>query len=102
MARRAGPIGQLSQVPLETPSIRAELARHGIGSMADLRLHRIADLSMLKPLLSTYAVPANSDYFPFLDNHAVKARFLKKSAKNFVRLPLGSVPMMALLDSKAM
>ena len=101
MARRAGPIGQLSQVPLETPSIRAELARHGIGSMADLRLHRIADLSMLKPLLSTYAVPANSDYFPFLDNHAVKARFLKKSAKNFVRLPLGSVPMLALLDSKA-
>ncbi|MEE2785889.1 MAG: hypothetical protein VX589_01020, partial [Myxococcota bacterium] len=98
LARRDGPVGPLSEAPLRVSEIRDELARHGILGMADLRLHRIADLPTLEPLLKTFNVPANSDYFPYLDNHAVKARFLQKSAKNFVRLTLGTVPLMSFLS----
>ena len=55
-------------------------------------------MTTLKPLIDSYDVPANSDYFPFLDTHAVKARFLQKSAKDIVHLTVGSVPILDFLD----
>jgi hypothetical protein len=35
--------------------------------------------------LSRSAVPANSDYYPYVDLHAVRARFKREQAASFGR-----------------
>jgi spermidine synthase len=46
-------------------------------------------------------VPANSDYFPFVDQNAARARILKRSAIELNQLHLLPVPLFDLLEGKA-
>jgi len=48
----------------------------------------------------TYGVPANSDFYPYLDLHAAKHRFLHHSAEELTGLLAYSVPVVALLEGR--
>ena len=48
----------------------------------------------------TYGVPGNSDFYPYLDLHAAKYRFLRGSAEELTGLLAYSVPVVALLEGR--
>ena len=50
---------------LESPQLRAELARVGVQSVADIQTRKIGDNLTIGPLLQTMTVPPNSDFFPY-------------------------------------
>ena len=79
------------------PALASELKRLGIGSPADLELRRMGRKTLLQPLFATAPVPANSDYFPFLDISAAKSRFLQKNAIELTELAAAPVPALEML-----
>jgi spermidine synthase len=83
------------------PLMRAELARVGISSIADIRQRRIGDQRTLGPLLAAYPVPTNSDFFPFVDLNASRLRFMRRSAIELPSLLVAPVPVVDLLDPQA-
>lgn len=79
----AGDRGSLSLKRLERiaiPELIPDLNRIGVNSIDDIRIRLIGNRATLLPLLTLSDVPANSDYFPYVDQFAAKARFLGKSA----------------------
>ena len=75
----------------------AELRRVGVENASVLELHRIGSKKTLDPLFASYPVPANSDYFPFVDLTAPKMRFLRRNAESLSELNLLPLPLMELL-----
>jgi spermidine synthase len=68
------------------PGLRAELARVGIENVADIAGRLITTKSMLAPFLEASPTPANSDFFPFVDQHAERARFVDADAADIFDL----------------
>jgi hypothetical protein len=71
-----------------------------VNSIRDLEARRIGGKRALAPMFASYGVPANSDYYPFLDLHAAKYRFLHQSADELTGLLTYSVPVVEILGGK--
>jgi predicted membrane-bound spermidine synthase len=82
------------------PGVARELHRVGLHALDDLRIRRIGGKAALAPLFASYGVPPNSDYYPYLDLHAAKYRFLQQSASELTGLGLASVPTVAMLEHR--
>ena len=80
-------------------AVLPELARLGM-QRGDLPRLRIGSRSLLQPLLDSYAVTANSDYFPVLDLNAVRTRFLQKDARDLFRLQNSPLPLLEMLSAE--
>ena len=81
------------------PGMRAELTRVGVESLDDLRERRLGQAGTLGPLFAATPIPANSDYFPFVDANAARLRFTQREASELVRLSVLPVPMIEMLAS---
>jgi spermidine synthase len=85
-------IASATPIPLPTnnafrvPEIKALLKRTGLHSIDDLLFCRIASKDLFDSLLLHYKTPTNSDYHPYLDQRAVKARFFKKNISDLGEL----------------
>jgi hypothetical protein len=55
----------------------------------------------LDPLFAMSRIPTNSDYFPVVDQHAAKARFLKQQSMELGELGRDFVPIVRLIDGEA-
>lgn len=97
----AGPPRVLAQ-PLadvfQEEGLRRELNAVELRAIGDLELRRIGGRRVLHPLFLSYAVPANSDYRPYLDLNAARARFLESEATELLELGGAHAPLLALLD----
>ncbi|HMH19459.1 MAG TPA: hypothetical protein VK572_15085 [Burkholderiales bacterium] len=82
------------------PGVARELRRVHVNTIRDIEVRRIGGKSSLGPLFLSYGVPANSDYYPYLDLHAAKDRFLQQSADELTGLLAYSVPVVALLEGR--
>ena len=82
------------------PGVGRELRRVEVDSVRDLEARRIGGKRALAPMFASYGVPANSDYYPYLDLHAAKYRFLHQSADELTGLLSYSVPVVELLGGK--
>jgi predicted membrane-bound spermidine synthase len=82
---------------LRSPLLRSELQRVGIGSAADFQSRKIGDNRTLGPVLEAFPVPANSDFYPFVDLHAARSRYLKENAKELPALTLLPIPFLELV-----
>ena len=78
--------------------VRRELNAVEVRSIGDLELRRIGGRRLLHPLFLSYAVPANSDYRPYLDLNAARARFLESEATEVLDLGGIHAPLLALID----
>ena len=85
IARSAGPVPELDPSVLNAVGLSQELKRVGIAGIQDVALRKIGRKRALGPLFKSFAVPANSDYFPLLSLYAPKTRFLRKSATDLTR-----------------
>jgi hypothetical protein len=83
-------------------ALATELSKVGIDSIADINLRRIGSKRSLDTLLTSYPVPANSDYFPFVDLTAARMRFLQRNALSLGELNLRALPVMELLGEPAL
>ena len=70
----------ITDIPATMPGVARELRRVQVNSIRDIEVRRIGGKRSLAPMFLGYGVPANSDYYPYLDLHAAKYRFLHQSA----------------------
>jgi len=82
----------------ENEALRQQLAAVEVRGIGDLDQRRIGGRRVLQPLFLSYDVPANSDYRPYLDLNAARARFLESDATEFLELGAAHAPLLALLD----
>jgi len=82
------------------PAVARELRRVQVNTIQDLEVRRIGGKRSLGPMFASYNVPANSDYYPYLDLHAAKYRFLHQSADELTGLLSYSVPVVALIEGR--
>jgi spermidine synthase len=85
---------------LRSPLIRSELERVGIRSVADFQSRKIGDNRTLGPVLEALAVPANSDFYPFVDLQAPRSRYLKQNAMELPALTLLPIPFLELVGER--
>jgi spermidine synthase len=84
---------------LQSPLLRAELARVSIQSAADFQSRQMGDNRTIGPLLQSLPVPANSDFFPFVDLNAPRSRYLRETAIELPALTVLPIPFFELLGA---
>lgn len=88
---------QLEQLP---PGLQEPLASISISSLQDLQSRYLGNRRSLHPLFMQFDVPANSDYYPYLDLNAARSRFLGHHAKDLIRLGQQAMPLLAILEQR--
>jgi spermidine synthase len=97
VATRSATLPTLSDDAFNWPEMRTELDRVGAQSVAHLQSRLIGDDRIMNPLFSTLAVPANSDFFPFVDLNAPRLLFKRESAGDLPGLTYLPVPFLDVL-----
>jgi spermidine synthase len=101
VAVRKGRLGGPSDRPFKIETMRAELAKVGIHSRQDIESRFVGNKALLMPLVQASGVPANSDYFPYVDLNAARARILRRNALEFTLLQTLPVPLFDLVQGRA-
>jgi spermidine synthase len=100
VATRGTELGIPDEALLRSPPLHAELERIGIRSVADFQSRKIGDNRTLGPVLEALPVPANSDFYPFVDLHAPRSRYLKENAMELPALTLLPIPFLELVGER--
>jgi len=82
------------------PDLNTELTRIGVFHRNDLYLRKLGNKDILTPFYDTFPVIPNSDYYPILDNGAIKARFLGSDAKDILFLRSSVLPFVEVLTGE--
>jgi hypothetical protein len=98
VATRGTAMGTPDEQSLRSALLRSELERVGIRSVADFQSRRLGDNRTLGPALEAVPVPANSDFYPFVDLHAPRSRYLKENAMELPALTLLPFPFLELIN----
>jgi spermidine synthase len=69
-----------------------------VQSVADIESRKIGDNLTIGPLLQSMPVPANSDFFPFVDLNAPRLRYMGENAAELPGLTVLPIPFLELLD----
>ena len=99
----AAPSGRLPAMKDELfrfPNMAAEMNELGYYNIDHLHVSRIGTRRSLAPLFEASGFPANSDFFPILDQRASRSRFKRESANEIQQLPTSLVPIMPLVDGE--
>jgi spermidine synthase len=78
-----------------------ELRRVHVNTLGDIQLRRIGGKKVLAPLFASYEVPGNSDYYPYLDLHAAKFRYLQKYAGEITEIGGTELPLVSMLEGRS-
>ncbi len=98
IASKKKPIGHLNARLFDHEAMRQELARIGVHGIQDLNARFIANHDLLAPMIDRFSPAMNSDYFPYLDLNATRARFKKQGiAEDIHRVRSHTVPMVRML-----
>ncbi len=98
VASKNASLGDPQERTFSLPELREDLRRMGVLSSDDVRARRVAGKALLDPFFARSLAPVNSDYFPFIDNRAARARFMKQMAAEPVLLLISELPIAAMLS----
>jgi len=98
LATRNGKLPLLSERIFELGTMSGELERVGIRTLDDFHFRRLGDASMFNSMLGSLSAPINSDYFPYVELNAPKARFFKSVAMEFPQMGIYHLPLIEMLD----
>ncbi len=98
IAKRSGRLPEPSFDRLFAGPLAAELARVGLKGPDDLRVRKTGSRAVLDALMADARVPANSDYFPFLDLNTGKARFNANTSILFQGWSSVPLPLLDMLN----
>lgn len=93
----AMPAGVLQSMP----GLRDRLADIGMDSEDLVAAHETVPAPVLHMVLGSFQLPANSDYFPYVDNQAAKDRYQKPLATGLFDIHAAPLPLMDLMGSSA-
>jgi spermidine synthase len=79
------------------PELQQRLAHIYVNSADDVRTRRLGGKALLDPFFATSLAPVNSDYFPFMDNRAARARFLALTAPEPMQILTTELPINEML-----
>ena len=102
LAVREGRVPEPQEPPAGQPGFRAELAKIGITRREHLMARRIGSKQQLAPLYAQFDAPANSDFQPFVQLEATRARFARRSAQAIVDLANSALPANEMLGGLPM
>ncbi len=100
IAGKQGGIGEPSEKVFEIPALRKELAHVGVTRRHDMLLRWLGGKKSLDPFFNSYAIPANSDFFPVLDLGAARTRFLDVNARALHELRTVAAPLLEALEGR--
>jgi spermidine synthase len=98
VAKKSGAIPAPDPTVLRQAALSKELRRIDVNSYQDFMLHRVAGQKTLEPFISTFTLPANSDYYPIIDQNAARTRFLELNANEVVALADAPLPLIEILE----
>ena len=97
VARKDGSLPEPDWEAMWRGGLRASLERIGIHELADVMIRKFADRSMVEPYLKLVSAPVNSDYYPFVDLNAGKARYIGSQATALNSWSLAPLPVLEML-----
>jgi len=100
VAANNGPVPHADPRAFANPKLRAELERFQIRNVDDLHLHRIGGSTALAAYFSTFGVPTNSDFHPYLDLKAPQARFMRAELDDLAYLVEAGLPLLEMFDAE--
>ena len=100
VAIKNGQLPSLSRKVVEQGAMSRELSRVGIRSLDDLALRHLGTAAMFNSMLGALGAPKNSDFFPYVELNAPKARFLNDGATEFPRLGIYPLPLIEMLNHR--
>ena len=80
------------------PGLEADFAHLGFERLGDLRSLRLGGRAAMRGLFLSTGYPANSDFFPILDQQAPRARFREQGLGDLLALRGSLAPVLPLLD----
>jgi predicted membrane-bound spermidine synthase len=99
IARKGGPPGPFQAEALADPALKPLLERLRLTDAETVRRRTVASWKTLAPYFGgSYAMPANSDYFPVVEHRASRTRFTRERVADLVNLVDAPVPMLEMLD----
>jgi len=98
VAKKQGALGSLNPRLFTYTKLVEELAKAEVKGIQDLEVRRIGNRNTLEPFFQSYQVPANSDYFPYVDLYAAEARFLRHKATLLSSLGSAPLPLLEMID----
>lgn len=101
IAKKKGTLGRPDYSAMKIPAVRDALRRIHIQNEHDISIREIGSKHLFERLLEASAVPANSDYYPFLDQNAERARFLRLTALDFAYFTHYPLPVLEMLQPSA-
>lgn len=97
IARKSGELPEPDWDILRSGKLAESLDRVGVHTVADLAIRKMGDRRTLVPYLDLVATPTNSDYYPFVDLNAGRARYVGGSAASFSAWAQAPLPVLELL-----
>jgi spermidine synthase len=97
VAKRSGELGRPDFERVLNRALGEELSAVGLHTPADLAVRNTGSKRLFDALLARSSVPANSDYFPFLDLNAGRARFRGQTTTMFVDWSIASLPLLEMI-----
>ena len=91
-------IPQLDAEVFSAPELARALKRIRVRNIQDIELRKVGNRKILDPFTATFPIPQNSDYFPVLDQNAVRARFLQKNASAILTFTHSPLPALEILS----
>ena len=101
IATQHGEVPELNPHIFKQPNLAKELSRINFTDIQDIQIRKIASKKILEPYLETLSAPANSDYYPYLDQNAARARFLNKNALELIQIADHPLPIIDILEGNA-
>lgn len=101
IARNGGLVGSPDWPAMFATNVVQQLAKYGIRNSSDIEIRRLIDRESLLPMLTASGIPANSDYYPYVDLHAGQARFKKTKARMFDHWSVAPIPLLEMLQGYA-
>lgn len=98
IARNNHTVNQLGTDLFNDGAMEKALANIGIHNSQDIKVRFIADKHILGPLIDKYSLATNSDYFPYLDLNAARARFKQENIYDLASIGTNMVPFINILS----
>ncbi len=101
VAKKKGMLGDFDPGVFQIPQVSAALERIYIRGIQDIALRKMGSKRFLGKLVDNSPVPANSDYYPFVDQRAGRMRFLQANGFDFHGLSSSLLPLLEMVEKSA-
>jgi hypothetical protein len=92
-----GKVPPIGEMPKDEPIFLEQLKRVGVAGREHIAVRRVGAKRELMQYLAPLAAPVNSDFYPFVQLEATRARFANRSAIATLQLSLSALPLNEML-----